>query len=404
MYIDRHISSKVKEYSKQFPSLIITGPRQVGKTTLLKHINNDIEYLTFDDPILKQHAKEDSNLFLKTYDFPIILDEVQYVPELFPYIKMRIDTIQENNMYLMTGSQSFELMKNANESLAGRVAILELSGLSLRELYNIDFHSAFIPSIEYFSERKRKLKSYDDLWYWIHRGSMPRLNDKDIDWELYYSSYVKTYIERDLRSLVDISNEITFLNFMTALAARTGEMLNYSQIASDIGISVDTAKRWTSLLKTSGIIYIMQPYYNNVLTRVVKTPKVYFTDTGLVCYLTRWLTPETLRNGAKAGNIFETFIVNEIIKSYKNAGITNVPLYYYRDKDKKEIDVIIEVNGVLHPVEIKMSASPTKSMIKSFNVLDSIPGIKRGLGAVICQYDSLFYLEEEVVVLPINYI
>ena len=233
---------------------------------------------------------------------------------------------------------------------------------------------------------------------------MPRLNDKDIDWELYYSSYVKTYIERDLRSLVDISNEITFLNFMTALAARTGEMLKYSQIASDIGISVDTAKRWTSLLKTSGIIYIMQPYYNNVLTRVVKTPKVYFTDTGLVCYLTRWLTPETLRNGAKAGNIFETFIVNEIIKSYKNAGITNVPLYYYRDKDKKEIDIIIEVNGVLHPVEIKMSASPTKSMIKSFNVLDSIPGIKRGLGAVICQYDSLFYLEEEVVVLPINYI
>ena len=273
----------------------------------------------------------------------LIIDEVQYAPSIFPYLKMKVDENREDGMYLMTGSQAFVLMKNVSETLAGRVGILELQGISLREQFDIEFNRPFIPNDEYIAEREKKITEYTNLWQRIHRGYMPELifNDRK-KWEFFYSSYVQTYIERDVRDLINISDESKFLKFMISLASRSGELLNYGAVANEVGISNETVKRWVSVLRTSRIIYLLEPYFNNHLKRVIKTPKIYFMDVGLLAYLTKWPTPETLANGAKAGNIFETFIISEIVKSYLNAGIINPPLYFYRDKDKKEIDLIIE--------------------------------------------------------------
>lgn len=405
MYIKRHLEQQIEKLAKQYPVIIVTGPRQVGKSTVLKHLfAHSHQEITFDNPVLLNAAKEDGALFFKTHKPPVFLDEVQYVPELFPYIKMQADKFQKDGDFIMTGSQSFNLMNNASESLAGRVGILEMLGLSLREIHKQSFHKAFIPTEEYIEERKDEIKPYKNLWSLIHRGSMPRLARKDIDWDTYYASYVKTYIERDVRQLTQIENEDLFYKFMVAIAARTGELLNYNNVANSIGVSIDTVKRWLSILKASGLVYIMEPFYNNALQRLVKTPKLYFLDTGLVCFLTKWNTADALQNGAKAGNIFETFVVAEIIKSFLNSGKTILPLYFYRDNDQREIDLLIENNGTLYPVEIKMTASPRKDMCKQFKLLDKISGHKRGMGIVLCQIDDVLYLEENTIALPIEYV
>ena len=224
------------------------------------------------------------------------------------------------------------------------------------------------------------------------------------EWEIFYSSYVQTYIERDVRQLAQVANEAQFLKFMIALAARSGELINYDSVARDVGVSGDTVKRWLSILQTSRIIYLLQPYHNNQLKRAIKTPKVYFLDTGLLAYLTRWPTAETLANGAKAGHVFETFVISEIIKSYINAGKVNLPLYFYRDRDGREIDLIIESADTLYPIEIKMSASPQINMARNFAAIDEVPGKKRGTGAILCQYDRKLMLSEQLVVLPVEYV
>ena len=405
MYIHRHIEFVLKNVSRQFKTVLLTGPRQIGKTTVMKHLfDNTHPYVTFDDFNQLNLAKEDPMLFMKNYQKNAILLEIQYVPMLFPAIKYVVDQNEEYGKYLMTGSQAFELMRNVSESLAGRIAIVELYGLSLREKKGISFYTPFIPTKSYIEERTETIKKYEDLWYQIHRGSLPILEKRDFDWEQIYSSYLKTYIERDVRNLVNIGDEVTFSKFVIAVAARSGELLNYNSISNDIGISLNTVKKWISVLKASGLIYILEPYHHNILTRIVKTPKVYFLDTGFLSYLTRWMTSEVLRNGAKAGHVFETFVISEIIKSYTNAGKTQLPLYYYRDKDGKEIDLIIEENGALYPVEIKMTASPNKEMIKAFGVLDKIPSMKVGTGALICLIEKKMLLSEDVYALPIEYI
>lgn len=334
-----------------------------------------------------------------------MLDEIQYVPGIFPYLKMSIDKDRKDGDYLITGSQAFVLMKNVSESLAGRVAILELQGVSLREANNCDFDMPFIPTDDYISNRSNKLTSYENIWRSIHRGYMPELvYNPEKDWEVFYSSYVQTYIERDVRQLTQVADETHFLKFMIAIAARSGELINYDSVARDVGVSNDTIKRWLSILQTSRIIYLLEPYHNNQLKRSIKTPKVYFLDTGLLAYLTRWPTPETLANGAKAGNVFETFVISEIIKSYINAGKINLPLYFYRDRDGREIDLVIESADTLYPIEIKMTASPNISMAKNFSALDDVPDKKRGTGVILCQYDRRHMLSEQVVALPIEYV
>ena len=404
MYIKRHIESVISECLQQFPVLLVTGPRQVGKTTLLQYVCKNFGYITFDDPLALREAIEETNLFLINNEPPLLIDEVQYAPEIFRYLKIYVDKHKIKGSFALTGSQAFELMKNVSETLAGRMAIVELKGLSLREIYGIEFYRPFIPNEEYMEERKKYLSDYTNLWETIHRGSMPELQDKSISWDRYYSSYVKTYIEKDVRQIVNISDELKFIKFLTALAVRSGELLNVNAIANEVETSADTIKRWLSILQTSGIIFLLEPYSNNILKRVVKTPKIYFYDSGLVCYLARWTSPDTARTGAQAGNIYENFIVSEILKSHLNAGKTISSIYYYRDRDQREIDVVIEEDGKLYPIEVKMTANPTKAMGKHFSALDKIPGKIRQPGIILCQYDKKLYLQQDMIALPINYI
>ena len=389
---------------KQFPAVLVTGARQVGKSTLLKHIAKDYAYLTFDDPLLLEQAKQEPRLFFLNRSGDVILDEVQYAPELFPLLKLEIDKQQKNGMFLLSGSQAFELMQNVSETLAGRIAILKLQGLSLREILNIKFSPPFIPHRDYLSSREKTLKSPENIWQIIHKGDMPRLYQQETDWKIYYSSYVSTYIERDVRQLTNIANSTDFTRFMVALASRSGELLNYSNVAQEVGVSNETIKRWTTILQTSGIIYLLQPYSNNHLKRAIKTPKVYFLNTGLMAYLTRWLTPETIAQGAKSGQFFESFVVSEIIKSFTNNGI-EPPLYFYRDTNQKEIDLIIEYDRTIYPIEIKTTASPNKKMAKSFELLNSLSKeFALGQGVIINQYPNKHYLAENLVALPVGYL
>ena len=418
MYIKRNIESVLKTRAKHSKCLLITGPRQVGKSTLLKKIYSRAKYYTFDDKILLASVQSDPRLFLKNIPIPSILDEVQYAPDIFPYIKIECDKDNEYEKYYLTGSQQLKLMTKARESLAGRVSILELQGLSLREINGIEFNRHFVPTDDYITEREKCIKPYNDLWQIIHKGSYPELYVVEREWMDFYSSYVKTYLERDIRDEIEIKDEIAFTRFLTACAARTGQLLNYANIAEEVGVSQVTIKNWISVLSRTGLIYILQPYYSSHLTRAIKTPKLYFRDTGLACYLSRWNNYEALESSAVAGNMFETFVVSEIIKSFTNEGKEyDFNLFYYRGKDKlkskaggaveereSEIDLIIEENGVLYPIEIKKSASPVASMASSFDVLDKVIDKKRGKGVILCQYDQKLYLREDVISLPIEFI
>ena len=407
MYIKRHAEKTISTLSKMFGAVMVTGPRQVGKTTMLRENVQDTAYVTLDDPILRMSAQENSNTFLKDNPPPVFIDEIQYAPNLFPYIKMHIDSSNDKGLFYMSGSQQFKLMKNVTESLAGRMGIVNRLGLSLREKYSCNFDEPFIPTDNYFSQRRESIKeiSYDVVWENIHRGSMPALwCNKDYDWQMYYSAYVRTYIERDVRELTQVGDENKFLQFMTVVAASTGQLVNIASMARDVGISQPTAERWLSILRTSNIVYLLKPYSNNITKRTVKTPKLYFLDTGLAAYITRWNSPDTLKNGAMSGAFFESFVIGEIIKSYYNKGIAEPPLYFYRDKDMNEIDLIIEENNTLYPIEIKKHADPKKRDVAAFNLIDKISGVSRGQGGVVCMYDKIITLKDNDKVIPINYL
>ena len=418
--IIRHIEPVVARRAKNSKAILLTGPRQVGKSTLFKHLFSDANQVTFDDDLLLTQAAEDVGLFLLNNPCPLMIDEVQKCPSIFNRLKIVLDSTDKLSNFFLTGSQKMQLMENVSDSLAGRISVVELEGLSLREINDVDFNRHFVPTEEYLSEREKHLKKYSaDIWKTIHRGSYPELYaNPEREWIDYYQSYVKTYLERDINKLIKAKNHLTFIRFMTAVAARTGQQINYANIASELDVSEVTVKEWISVLEKSGIVYILKPYKASVLNRAVKTPKLYFRDTGLCCYLTRWLTPETLKNGAMAGAMFETFVINEILKSYSNEGLEyDFDVYYYNGKDKKkkdedgktvevdgEIDFIIQENGILYPIEIKMSTMPKASMALEFNVLDGIPDKKRGMGAIICLIDRKLYLRENLVALPLEYI
>ncbi|MBF0784608.1 ATP-binding protein [Muribacter muris] len=404
IFYPRQMSVLLDTLIKQFPAVLVTGPRQVGKSTLLQHIGQDYQYVTFDDPMLLNQAKNDPSLFMLNHSGKLILDEVQYVPELFSSLKLAIDRQKTSGLFLLSGSQAFELMQNVAESLAGRIAVLKLQGFSLREIHQLDFYLPFVPTSDYISAREKVLKPIENLWKIIHQGYMPRLYEQATNWEIYYASYVSTYIERDVRSLANISSITDFTRFMVAIAAHSGELLNYSNVAQEVGVSVDTIKRWTTILETSGIIYLLKPYSNNHLKRAIKTPKIYMLDTGLMAWLTKWLTPETIQQGAKNGQFFETFVVSEIIKSFYNNGI-EPPIYFYRDTNQKEIDLLIEHQRTLYPIEIKVTASPDKKMAKAFGILKANlqdTDIQLGTGVIINQYPQKLWLAEDLLALPIS--
>lgn len=418
--IKRHIAPVVERRAKNSKAILLTGSRQVGKSTLFKHLFSGVNQVTFDDDLLLMQAMEDVGLFLMNNPAPLMIDEVQKCPSIFNKLKMVLDNTDEHGIYFLTGSQKLQLMEEISESLAGRVSIVELDGLSLRELNEVDFNRHFVPSKEYLEEREQKLKKYEaDIWETIHRGSFPELYaNPEREWIDYFQSYVKTYLERDVNKLIKASNHMTFVKFMTAVAARTGQIVNYATIADQVGVSEITIKEWISILEKSGVVYILKPYTSSVLNRAIKTPKLYFRDTGLCSYLTRWLTPETLKNGAMAGPMFETFVINEILKSYSNEGLDyDFDVFYYNGRDKKkrkvngeleevdgEIDLIIQEGDVLHPIEIKMSTMPKAIMASEFDILDGIPDKKRGMGAIICLLDRKLYLRENLVALPLWYI
>jgi len=389
-----------------FSTVLITGARQVGKTTLLKHLTEGISYVTLDDPILLQSAIEEAGSFFKTTPPPVIVDEIQYAPNLFSYIKMIADESGKKGQFYLTGSQQFKMMKNVSESLAGRIGIINLLGLSLREIKGDSFNEPFIPTVEYIDKRKISAcrLDYKEIWKIIHKGSMPAMHADELDWQMFYASYTKTYIERDVRELTQVGDELKFIKFMTAIASRTSQMINLTSVANEIGISVPTADRWLSILISSNIVYLLKPYYNNIMKRAIKTPKLYFLDTGLAAYLTKWNTPDVLEAGAMAGAFFETFVVSEVLKSYYNSGILEPSLYYYRDKDAKEIDIIIEQNGTLYPVEIKKTANPGKAHIENFSVLDKIKGINVGTGCVVCMYDKSVHINNKNRTIPVTWL
>lgn len=418
--IKRHLEPIIERRFSNNKSIIITGPRQTGKSTLCRFLYGDLNKVNLDNATQRALAVQDPALFIKNNMPPVFIDEVQKCPDLFENIKEYLeDHPDEKSQFVLTGSQKLKLMAGAAESLAGRASINELQGLSMREIFGIDFCQHFVPTEIYITQRQKSLKSYGDIWEYIHKGSFPELYvNEDLEWEDFYQSYVSTYIERDVTELIKVSNYLTFVRFMTCVAARTGQKLVVSNIASEVGVDSKTIMEWLSILERSGIIYILKPYCPSALNRAVKTPKLYFRDTGLACYLTRWLTADNLKNGAMAGAMFETFIVNEILKSYSNQGLNyDFNVYYYNGRDRKkikengeeisvdgEIDIVIEENGIIYPVEIKMTASPKADMASAFDVLDRVPDKVRGTGAIICMYDRKLYLRNNLVVLPVEYL
>lgn len=408
MLIERTIKNTLLNASLTFPIVLVTGPRQVGKTTLLETCaEKNRNYVTLDDHEQRLLAQNDPALFLQHHTPPLIIDEIQYAPELFQAIKISVDQKKTNGLYWLTGSQKFQLMQHITESLAGRVAIIELQGFAQSEInHQANNLLPFLPTEEWLNNAKTNKPEpllVGQLFNLIWRGSYPRIiNEPEISTNLFYNSYLQTYIQRDVRAITHVSDEKAFRDFIRAVAARTSQLLNYAKLSRDVGIDQKTVKSWLSILETSGLIYLLQPYHNNLSKRLLKTPKMYFLDTGLCRYLTQWSTPETLESGALSGAILETFVISELLKSYWYNGLTPF-FYFYRDKDQKEVDFLIEQNNKLHPIEIKKSATPGLSAIKNFSVLKKLDK-DIGTGAVLCLKETDVPISSEVYIIPIAYL
>lgn len=402
-YIKRDLEKKIWALIEDYSCILITGPRQVGKTTVLKNLMaEDREYVTLDDLAERKLAKNDPAMFLQLHGLPIFIDEVQYAPELFSYIKIAIDNGAPASSFWLTGSQAFKLMELAQESLAGRVAILHMPSLSQHELYGSGDNEEFVLDLSKLKARKNKgtMVNVSEMYERIWQGSLPGYRSgKFKDREVFYSSYVQTYIDRDVSETISGVDKLLFQDFIRAAACRVGQVLNVHDIAGDVGVSDDTAKRWLQVLEKSDVIFYLRPYSNNLLKRTVKTPKLYFFDTGLVAYLARYSAPEILEAGAMNGAILENYVVSEIRKTYQN-NARECLLWYYRDKDSKEIDMVIEQDGFLHPIEIKKSINPESKMITSFAVLDK-GSVPRGKGAIVCMRPELSAVNSDNYIVPI---
>ena len=408
-HIERDLKSKIIDLNKEYSAILVTGARQVGKSTLfetiMKEQGEEREIVTLDDLEERALAKKDPAMFLQIHEPPVMIDEVQYAPELFSYIKIAIDKGAAPGSFWLTGSQAFKLMDLAQESLAGRVAILRLPPLSQHEAYGKDDSSPFSVDLSALKKRKKTHApaSLDEIYERIWMGGMPGLiSGKFTDRDVYYSSYIQTYIERDVSDLIQGVDKLLFQDFIRSAASRIGEVLNVHAMAEDVGINDNTAKRWLQVLEKSEIITLLRPYSNNLLHRTIKAPKLYFFDTGLVAYLTKYSSPEILANGALAGHILENYVVMEIIKSYKNAA-KDCLFWYYRDKDNKEVDIILESDGMLHPIEVKRSVNPSTELVGAFSVLDKAT-TPRGSGAIICMRPELSAVDSNNLIVPVWYI
>lgn len=405
--IKRTLGQSILDASGSFKVVLLTGPRQVGKTTLLQDLQKAARsYVTLDDLDMRLSAQQDPVSFLDRLDLPVLIDEVQYAPNLFPYIKMVVDKEKKNGLFWLTGSQQFDMMKNVTESLAGRVAVLQLQGISLAEEKGRTDDPPFLPELDILKARQKTAKALKlpEVFHKIWRGSYPDMvvqgNDKN--WERFYSSYVTTYIQRDVREYLDITDTAAFHKFMQIAAARTGQLVNYADMSRDVGVTQPTIKTWLDVLHASGVVYLLQPYFNNRTKRLVKTPKLYFMDTGLCSYLTGWLNPDVLERGAMSGAMFETWTITEIIKSYLHNG--RVPrIYFYRDKDKREVDLLIEESGMLYPIEIKKTASVQNANFKGFGMLENLK-IPIGHGALICMVSALTPVGDHVDAVNVGFI
>lgn len=397
--IDRESKKSIQKINTSFKVLLVTGPREVGKTTLLKEcMPKNMNYVTLDDNTLRAAAQESPKLFLEEHKAPLLIDEVQYAPELFSYIKIKVDNSQDRGQYWLTGSQQFSLMKNVQESLAGRVGIVKLNSFTYSEIKNNHNKAVFDPNN--IRESKNNV-DVNELFEIIFRGGMPELYDiKTMRRELFFESYITTYLTRDVKDQIAIADIETFRKFMVSVASRNGEQLNYNDISREIGITDKTAKSWLNVLITSGIIYLLEPYMSSKIKRIIHTPKIVFMDTGLCSYLAGWTSARDLQLSSTSGHYLETFIISEIVKSYNALGI-EPKISYYRDKEKKEINLIFYNNNKLYPFEIKKSANPTRNMITNFKMLDDI-GKEVAPGGIICFYDKLIHIDEKNYAIPIS--
>jgi predicted AAA+ superfamily ATPase len=399
--LTRTLQPVIENISKGFRVLLLNGQRQVGKSTLLSNMSKGTNrgYVSLDDMAERKLAQTDPELFLQQNPPPVIIDEVQYATELFPYIKIYADNHRDDKgAFWLTGSQKYKLMQGVQESLAGRIAIVDMMGLSYREKIASPFSSLpFVPSMaKPDMEKLTVLDVYRRVW----EGSLPEVViDTKIDRERYYASYIQSYIERDVRDFHNVSKPIQFFDFISVVAAQTGQLLNYSSLARDIGVDVKTAQSWMGILERSGLVYLMRPYSPNITNRIIKTPKMYFLDTGLAAYMTKWLTPESLMSGAVAGAMLETYVVGEILKSYLHNG-KEPSRYLYRDANQNEVDIVLEQDGTLYPIEIKKTANPGLNDYKSFGSLQKLQK-KVGLGAIICLKPERIPLSREVVSIPV---
>ena len=402
-YIQRTLEDKFKAVSEEYSCILLIGPRQVGKSTMLEHLmdGSSRAKVTLDDMEERKLAQTDPALFLQMHPAPVLIDEVQYAPELFSYIKISVDNGAAPGSYWLTGSQAFKLMELAQESLAGRTAILHMASLSQSELYGTGANIPFSVELNSLQKRKEYLKpaTTPEMYERIWNGSLPgHRSGRYTDRKVFYSSYIQTYIDRDVTHEIPGVDKMLFADFIRAAACRCGQLLNIHDIAGDVGVSDDTAKRWMKTLEKSEVVFFLRPYSNNLLKRTIKTPKMYFFDTGLVSYLTRYSSPEILMNGAIAGSILENYIVSEIIKTYHNDA-QECLIHYYRDKDCKEVDMIIESDGELHPIEIKKSANPSSQITGAFSILDK-SSVPRGTGAILCLKESLCAVDRQNYIVP----
>jgi len=403
-YIHRTLEQKIMDISRDYSCLLLIGPRQVGKTTMLEHLmeGSGRQKVTLDDVENRRLAQSDPALFLEMHPAPVLIDEVQYAPQLFSYIKINVDNGAAPGSYWLTGSQAFQLMELAQESLAGRTAIVHMSALSQSELYGDGTTEPLSLKLENLNRRKEHLSSCNsmEMFERIWNGGMPghrsgRFTDRDV----FYSSYIQTYIDRDVSDMIPGVDKLLFADFIRAAACRVGQMLNTHDIAQDVGVSDDTAKRWLQVLEKSEVVFYLRPYSNNLLKRTVKTPKMYFFDTGLAAYLTKYSNPEILMNGAINGAILENYTVAEIRKTWLNSA-KECLLHYYRDKDTNEIDMVIEADGELHPLEIKKSTNPGTELASAFKVLDK-GSVPRGAGAILCLREEISAIDRNTFILPI---
>lgn len=404
-YIPRDLETIVLQASQEYSVVLVTGQRQVGKTTMLKRLMQDTQrnYISLDDLDARALAMNDPEMFLQLHKPPVFIDEVQYAPQLFSYIKLIADREQQPGLFWLTGSQPFRLMELTGESLAGRVAVLHLTTLSQKELHGDGTAEPFMLSLESLNNRKKHREAADtpSVYQRIFKGSMPAYTSGRVsNRQLFYASYIQTYIERDVRELSGSIDATEFARFIRAVACRCAQLVNAAEIGRDVdGMRSEKVKEWLGILERSGIIFYLYPYSNNLLKRTVRSPKLYFYDSGLVAYLTKWTSAETLEAGAMNGAILENYTVAEIVKSYLNAG-TEPNLYYFRDKDAQEIDVILEANGQLNPMEIKKTASPDNRISRAFKLLDK-GSIPRGMGAVLCMKNDLSAMDSQSLIVPI---